>query len=339
MLFAGEMVLCFITPAPRYPVFVEVGRKPWLDASLRRLRELEKRADKTAKRRIALEAAEEPTLAPTVKPSRVKAPSGPESVRRPGKDIVADITPRTEWLRKADAAQEGMGFKDEVLTTVVGRQAGWSEPARVVAQSELDRAIDAGWVEMWRGVREVKSANLSAGQIAERVRTGDWEMGRGIYGNGVYATVRRTTAETYRNTELSGRSLFDPTPELWGPAPEYEWLGGFKVRDAGRGGLIRIALDPDAKIADYEDLKREHLAYLASQNYLTMPESAYKRSMTDSSFYGAARGYDGVRVHGPMHNDGSQYPPGVTNTDEPDQYIIFNRSVLIMEQASRRYDT
>lgn len=295
------------------------------------------KAVKVVPRKVAAQPAK-PT--PVVKPSKVKAPAGPESVRRPGTDVLHEVTPQSDWLRRADKAQETAEYQDHVLTALVKRQEGWTEPARVVTPAALDRAIGSGWIEMWRGVRE--DGGASARRIAEATRTGEWEQGRGIYGSGVYTSVRRTTAEEYRDSELAATNFWrvgERDREVWGPAPNYEYLPGFDVQDQGMGGLIRMALDPDAKIVDYEELRQEHLAYLRSQDFLRMAEGPYKRAMTDSSFYGAARGYDGIKIEGPSHNDGARYPDGIANRDEPPQYIIFNRSVVIMERASRRYDT
>jgi len=280
-----------------------------------------------------------------VQPLPVKLPPGPPSVRKSGLDMTDSLTRETEWLRAAARGRDRFGpgrYHDPVLTQVVRHQPGWSDPARVVTPAALDRAIGSGWTEMWRGIKtDVFPESAPASKIAEATRTGKWEMGQGMYGNGIYTSVRRTTAEVYRGADL-GIVPLDPVLKQrvrFGPAPLHEFLGEFDVPGAGRGGLIRMALDPDAKIIDYPDLKAEHIAYLRSIDFMSMPESAYKRSLNDSSFYAAMRGYDGVRIHGPLHNDGAEYPPGVANADEPPQYIIFNRSVLIFERASTRYDS
>lgn len=280
---------------------------------------------------------------PLIKARVTRVDVGPPSVRSSGTDLTKQTKDDAPWIRRAELAQSINDPQDRVLTEMVRQQPGWSTPGRVVTKVELDKAIRAGWTEMWRGVQQWSGSvpQISARKIAEATRTGDWDMTTGIYGNGVYTTVRRTTAEIYRDSDFASTNFFKGEP--WGSAPNYEWLPGFDVQDHGRGGLMRMALDPRARIVDYEDLKAEHVEFLRSLGFSGLGSTgirntAYGRSLYDSSFYAAMRGYDGIRIHGPMHNDGAEYPPGVHNNDEPPQYIIFNRSVLIFEKASRRYD-
>lgn len=268
---------------------------------------------------------------------RAPVPVGPTSTRIAGRDLT-DETRDAAWIRRAELRQQPGDHQDHVLTEMVRRQQGWTTPGHVVTREQFDQAVKSGWTETWRGVHDVIGARGSpvARDIAEATRTGQWGMGQGIYGNGVYVSARRTTAEQYRNSHFApAKRKSDP---LWGPAPLYEWLPGMKPQQSGRGGLMRIALDPSARIIDYEDLQREHVAYLRSIGF-QHARTPYERALYDTSFFATMRGYDGVRVHGPMHNDGAQYPPRVANRDEPPQYIIFNRSVLIFEKASRRFDT
>lgn len=277
--------------------------------------------------------------APAKKAPAKKAPAaklGPASVRQPGVDLTPEVTPDAAWLQQAGLRRSFGDPTDKVLTSIVRQQPGWSDPGRVVSQAELDRAVRSGWVEMWRGVQDYP-AGATAADIARATRVGDWDMGTGMFGNGIYTTVRRTTAEVYRSSDFVD---WKPTRmSSWGPEPLYEWLPGFTPTPQGAGGLLRMALDPNARIIDYEDLRREHRAFVQSIDFTGLQDTAYKRAWHDQNFYAVMRGYDGVRVYGPGTNDGSAYPAGVRNSDEPPQFIIFNRSVLIFERASRRYDS
>lgn len=273
----------------------------------------------------------------------------PRSTRKAGVDITEDVRPTVKrWLEpaKVRAFSEGMG--DSVTTHLVEQQKGWATKGRVVASEKIDDAVAGGWIEMWRGVTSGGSSisnPMSAAEIAEATRTGSWRMGFGQYGNGIYTSVRRTTAEMYRGGAFrkpAGFLLDDP--KLWGAAPNYEFQRGFDV--AEQGGLMRMALDPKAKIVDHWDLKREHLDYLRQSGYSGGVPTDWQDLLMDQNAYAIMRGYDGVRVRQRLDddpttavNDGSRYPPGVANRDEPNQYIIFNRSVLIFEEASDRYDT
>lgn len=307
---------------------------------------------KLEKARITPVAAPAKKAAPA---KRTPAPKASPSQRQPGRDLLPTSTAKAEpvevlkaaaqrdlWVDRAALKQREGGPVVHVLTTAVRQQDGWSTPARVVTPAQLDRLVDSGWTEMWRGVyaNHTGVPSISATDIARATRTGDWQMTRGIYGNGVYTTARRTTAEMYRGGTIPDFDFRRGIPaESFGPAPMYEYLPGLTPSPQGTGGLMRMVLDPDAKIIDYEDLRAEHREFLSSEAYHSMPYGAFKRELGDSSFYAVMRGYDGIRVHGPHHNDGAIYPEGVTNRDEPPQWVIFNRSVLVFERASKRYDT
>lgn len=304
------------------------------------------------KARVTRVAAPAKKAAPV---KRAPAPKASPSQRQPGRDLLPTSTAKAEpvevlkaaaqrdaWVDRAAAEQRFGDPVIKVLTTAVRQQDGWSTPARVVTPAQLDRLVDSGWTEMWRGVEANHTGvpSISATDIARATRTGDWQMTKGIYGNGVYTTARRTTAEMYRGGTIPDFDFRRGIPaESFGPAPMYEYLPGLTPSPQGSGGLMRMVLDPDAKIIDYEDLRAEHREFLSSEAYHSMPYGAFKRELGDSSFYAVMRGYDGIRVHGPHHNDGAIYPEGVTNRDEPPQWVIFNRSVLVFERASKRYDT
>jgi hypothetical protein len=248
---------------------------------------------------------------------------------QPGRDILTQVSHgHQDWVGEAvRAADDLTRIGNPVLTAAVRQQAGWSDPALTLTARELDDAVAAGWTEMWRGVSTWSTEEgLTAARIARNTPRGEWIQGDGLYGNGFYTTPRRTTAEGYR------QSNYGYSNEGFGPGPLFEWQEGFDVVEPG--GILRMALNPAAKIVDYEELLLEY------QEWLRTPAAqALGLASRDSSFYAVLRGYDGIRIRG-VHgiNDGSEYPSGVTNDHEADQYIIFNRTVLVFERPGRRFD-
>lgn len=246
------------------------------------------------------------------------------SQRQAGSDI--ELEARRDYKRDLEPLRQDHSYGDAALTGLTRKQQGWDQPARVVTPEALDAAVEAGWIQLWRGVGDA--------QFAEQTRTGKWTLGGGIYGNGMYTSTRRTTAEVYRGAIL--RDHLHTGDAGWGPNDE--WMLGFQY--GAEGGLLRIALDPDARIIDFKDLQAEHRRWLAQLPTATADDRAWHQPAQDESWLAVLRGYDVVRVRGmPGVNDGTPYPRGVANDHEADQYIILNRSVLMMEEASDRYDT
>ncbi|HEU5217653.1 MAG TPA: hypothetical protein VFU23_03290 [Gemmatimonadales bacterium] len=254
------------------------------------------------------------------------------SRRSAGRDLLSSGVDFTAVL--SDANQEVMGsykFGDPMLNTIIRRQPGWGEAAHVVTPGQLDQAVSAGWTQVYKGVR--RGGGKSAEEVAEAIRTGEFRVGYGIYGRGLYTTIRRTTAETYRDAQLGPV----PTGPTWGPGPHHEWQGphlGGQER-----GLLRMAIDPRARMITYDDLLAERKRWLdnpANMSHLAM----WSAAQNDPGTYAALRGYDVIHVvPRPGINDGSVYPLGVENTSEADQYIVLNRSVIKIEEASDRYDS
>jgi hypothetical protein len=272
-------------------------------------------------------AAADPTRPPPATPAPPAAFTA-RSARRPGEDISGYARQELPTLAGRAATQTGYG--DKMLTELTRRQTGWHQPAQVVAAAELDQALAAGWTQVWRGVQDPFSVERTR-QIAESVRAGDWRMGGGLYGNGVYTSTRRTTGEAYRGgVPLAGQGRWD--------ARTGEWVGQFGYSQPG--GLMRMAVDPDARIADYHQLHNEHHAWYQAEvdreRGTADPDASWLEAASDLGWYAVMRGYDGIRIRSGGAGDGASYPPGISS--EADQYVIFNRSVLMIEEASGRYD-
>ncbi|WP_250029782.1 hypothetical protein [Paractinoplanes maris] len=192
---------------------------------------------------------------------------------------------------------------DESLQKIVNEQ-GFDAPPLVGDPEDLDAKISDGWVEVWRGV--VDSPTATAGQQLDEFRTGEFRPGKGIYGNGMYTSTRLETAEEY-----------------------------------GIGGaVVRLAVDPGARIVDHADLMKEFKAWKRTlpnrgqstiNQLLMLPttdaDALLKVLANDEGRFAAARGYDVIRV--------SRRDDGATNYKvgqrQADQYVVLNRSAVMVE--------
>lgn len=289
---------------------------------------------KRGPRSAVKQAVKKATATPKKKPAAKTppAPSGPQSRRKPGRNIEAAM--KKQFGKRTELPYKYQSH-DPYTTALNRKQAGWNDPAEVVTPQQLDEAIASGWTEVWRGVRG-GSLGKTAAQLAEDTRTGPWELSSGVFGSGTYASARRTTAESFRATNpteyLINAKLSQKDPSMWGPPPLSEYQGP-SLSPPEPGGLMRMAIDPAAKIVDWKDLKKEMFDWLLADNNMSKPWSIDGQN---AGFWATMRGYDVIRVpSGPHITDGAIYP----TDDQPaaDQYIILNRSVVKMEEASDRY--
>lgn len=150
------------------------------------------------------------------------------------------------------------------------------------------REMDAAVADGWTEMyRRVEGAGY-----AEQFRSGDAWPGLGGYGNGTYAVP------------------------AWG-----------RTHVAGYGGdELRIALRPDAKIADMWDLDREWRdQYGGMVDPYSVQDGNHERAaMGDLGRWAAARGYDAMFV------------PDRDNPDHiPLEWVIFNRTAVMVQEADR----
>lgn len=202
-------------------------------------------------------------------------------------------------------------------------------PPLVATRGEVDAAVAAGWVETWRGVGGGMygggGTDKTPAQINADLRFGPWEPGRGLYGNGMYASARRGTGETFRGRDPKTNHPSGPGPDF---GPE-DYQG-----DAEPDSLLRIAVDPKARLGDFDTLREEMRGWLADRS-----DAPERTVFSDVGRYAAARGYDGLIVRN--HGDGAFYPgfetdelddEAVGNFPQADQYVIFNRTAIMIQR-------
>lgn len=257
------------------------------------------------------------------KKSATKPISKVKSVLKPGRDRLDEVAAH---YRDNPVEYEGRRRKayetpyDSTLAEIAQLQ-GFDAKPQVGTREDVDAAVASGWTEVWRGV--AGNDTKSAAEINHDLRYGPFEPGRGIYGNGIYTSVRRNTAETFRAREPKTNYPSGPGPDF-GP----EDLEGDDKPDS----MLRIAIDPAAKVVNLDDLKGDSSAWQASQGGVA-PE---RPALADYGRFAAARGYDILLVRG--HHDGGFYPgwededPDEQTFPVADQYVILNRSAILIQR-------
>lgn len=203
----------------------------------------------------------------------------------------------------------------------IGTAQGFGATPQVGTRAEVDAAVAAGWTETWRGVMP-SASGVTPAQINEQLRTGAYGPGRGYYGNGYYVAERRLTAENFRGSEPL-------TNEPAGGGADFDLSDLDPVDEPD--SLLRIAIDPAAKTADFDELAAEMKQWIASQSAGSPSAVVF----ADVGRYAAARGIDVISVSGD-HPDGGYYPGWEEAFDELSgaaQYVVLNRAVMLIQRA------
>lgn len=267
-----------------------------------------------------------PAPVPVVKavPKPVAAPQLPAAAVVKGRDRLADEAARLDADPRGFEMIQNRAMREKWDSELagIGSRQGFDGLPQVVTRAEMDAAVGSGWTEVWRGV--VGSGEVTPAQINGRFRSGAYEPGRGQYGNGWYTSVRRITAEIYR-----GRDPMTDYPA--GGGVDFE-LSDLDPIDPGPDSLLRIAINPAARVVDYDDLLEMHEAWGRGRP----GGSAAGKVFADLGRFAAARGYDVVRV-GLDHHDGAYYP-GWETSDEDElggaiQWIVLNRTAVMVQRA------
>jgi SPP1 gp7 family putative phage head morphogenesis protein len=129
---------------------------------------------------------------------------------------------------------------DAILRGIMEEQ-GFNAPPSIVSAEKYDELVADGWTPVYRGINAETQTDLDS--FVENFTTGtDPYVGRGLYGNGIYTSDIRDTAQSYASE--SGLGIGSN--------------GG--VQQARHGTVLDIAVNPNARIVDVDDLRLEHRA-------------------------------------------------------------------------------
>lgn len=219
------------------------------------------------------------------------------------------ITPGDFFLngenRYTEAENKGFGDPRDLVLTELVRLQGYGLP-EVLDSNDIDRRISEGWTVGFRGVRP--RGNASASQQVDSMRDDpDFELGSGIYGNGIYFSVEERVAQEY--------AVADPD------APKA------KTTD---GAVVRVVLSPTARVIEYHELIRQQKEFLSDPDMHT----AIKDTLHDPGRFAAMRGYDAIIVEN--EQDGTYIRDGKKKQQSKAlQFVILNRGVMAVERQNR----
>jgi hypothetical protein len=230
------------------------------------------------------------------------------SARVEGRDLAEEIRENAMEIYTHDtgATRDRDALPWDGMLAELARRQGFDAPPQLVSSADMDAAVGSGWVEVWRGDQPA---------VAESLKRGQFRPGKGVYGNGVYTSTSRATGERFAETARNRH---------------------------GAGEVLRIAVDPQARIADHAELveefkqwRRAEVGRLADGELGRQPrdtaEAMRRIFRGDVARYAAMRGYDGYRVSG--MDDGG---PRTADGEFADQLVIVNRSVLMIEDDDGR---
>lgn len=189
----------------------------------------------------------------------------------------------------------------------IGTKQGYSGLPVTVTSKEADIELTRGGTEIWRGTQDWKGnsalAARSAREVDNEFRSGAYEPGTGIYGNGYYFSVSQRVAKHF-----SGK----------------------------RGVLTRAVLRAGAKVIDYDELLKivDRLFDDASLDLVLR-----NNVIADPGRAAAILGYDAIRVVG--QQDGAPFVKGEPSAKNSlghkfsahVQYVILNRTALLVEEV------
>jgi len=184
--------------------------------------------------------------------------------------------------------------QDSWLNSLI-TERGWDAKPQVVDSATIDQAIASGDTEVWRGIKD------PTGNFSKEFKFGKYFIGRGIYGNGVYTTNMKETAESYAKDE-QGRMHQPP---------------------------MRMALNKNAKVVTEQELEKAKEEY--QRNFFSKmqgklsPEAEQNLMMLfdDNGRAATLLGYDAYVVSPDI---------GLAAGVRENYYVVLNRGALMVEE-------
>lgn len=149
------------------------------------------------------------------------------------------------------------GVSDDCLLAILRIQGFDGLPAPV-SEPVLDRLIEQGWRELWRGIADAEDGP-SAYEIVHEFASGELTyVGEGFYGSGHYFAADPGDAAGYAGDE---------------------------------GRTIRAALNPDTRLVDIDQIEDDVRIWRT-----TADTEEARRVMKDGGRFAAASGYDAITI-------------------------------------------
>lgn len=256
--------------------------------------------------RVAKQAAEKAAKEATAKRAAEKeaeriakeAASKAEEAKRASLRITAndlhldDLNKQIDSLRKTineEIAKFGEQGPENTVNAAMNRLLGYDKlPAIIEDEAQFRAAIDQDVGIIFRGIkRDINTGDRTAYGV--QFATGDFNAGRGVYGSGTYGGYADTGFAT---------------------ATEYGHYGC----------VVKMGLDPTAKIADYNkliaDMTRESIAFRKEYAGVDLDWEWINRYFGDAGTFASAHGYDAILV------------------PEREYIVILNREKVIVQSVN-----
>lgn len=212
------------------------------------------------------------------------------------------------------------------LQAIAARQGFDAKPRR----GSVDEEIKNGGLEIHRGIIPHSKSGSSAKDIEDKMLNGDYEPGKGNYGNGYYFSTSPGIGKMYASAPIAEK--------------------GYTAKKTDGGRVVRAALSKDAKIANYEDVQKQHKEWYAknrddihfdtySTNFIVPPgkiSPTVMDAMNDPGHFAALMGYDAIRV--PLKDrptdraNRARIRKKIGSDDLGDEIVVLNRGALVVDE-------
>lgn len=149
------------------------------------------------------------------------------------------------------------------ITDYVNRKLGYDALPKVVSEKEFE-ILKKGKQVLYRGVTDTET--MSADEMVESFKKGDFFAGRGIYGCGTYTDINRNVAEYY-------------------------------MTKGGNGKILEMILSDDARKVDFREIFTEYEKTGIHKIKDKNPE-AYQHILKNLGTYASIKGYDAILLNG-----------------------------------------
>ncbi len=192
---------------------------------------------------------------------------------------------------------------------------GFDAQPTIATEDQLDAAVEAGGVEIFRGSRDgygLSGHQVTPDEVIEQIRSGPVYHGYGIYGNGMYYGTDEQIAREY----AGGQRFTSP--------------GGVAVGD---GATVRAVLRPGSRVVEFGELRRierewirEMQDYALERKFSRKENQEWKHAIetatSDLGIFAAMMGYDAI------HADEGNWAQ--SRGDSSRHWNIVNRGALLI---------
>ena len=220
--------------------------------------------------------------------------------------LIAHPPASVQTLAEFEAKHPDNDNQDHLLGEILTAR-GMDQAPKLVDAAAMDALLSDGQHrEILRGISAQTPDGLS--KDVHDLQAGPWFVGLGEYGNGMYCCEVDDPSERGNAYTVTAK---------------YAGTGG---------GVVRMTMDPEAKIVNLDDLVRQHGS--AFDNIYNATSGAANKGAadlvgkmtTDLGRFAALKGYDAIRVRG---NDDEEW-----QDDEASYLVVLNRGLMTMQRES-----